>query len=217
MKQASDQGKLWLVDLLWDLGAIELGIFNLGNTAVNSPIYINAKIPLLRPGPLKKIVNLLNNEIELIKSRRDDSIDNFDIIAGVPVGGLILATALGLEKGQSTIYVRKNLDAGIEGVQQIEGSYLPGQTVLIIDDLATGGNSVNNCIETLRYNGLYVKNAITLIDRAEGSSKLLSSSGVKMHSIINLETIAMYLKETQKISNKEYGQLQDYIKKSKQE
>ena len=36
------------------------------------------------------------------------SIDNFDIIAGVPVGGLILATALGLEKGQSTIYVRKN-------------------------------------------------------------------------------------------------------------
>ena len=80
MKQASDQGKLWLVDLLWDLGAIELGIFNLGNTAVNSPIYINAKIPLLRPGPLKKIVNLLNNEIELIKSRRDDSIDNFDII-----------------------------------------------------------------------------------------------------------------------------------------
>ncbi|MBI52174.1 MAG: phosphoribosyltransferase [Chloroflexi bacterium] len=215
MEQTRDQGKLWLVDLLWDLGAIELGIFNLGNTAVNSPIYINAKIPLLRPGPLKKIVNLLNQEIELIKSRRDDSIDNFDIIAGVPVGGLILATALGLEKGQSTIYVRKNFNANIEDVQQIEGSYLPGQTVLIIDDLTTGGHSIKNCIETLRYNGLYVKNAITLIDRAEGSTQLLQANGVKMHSIINLETIAVYLRETQKISNKEYVQLRDYIEKSK--
>ena len=111
MKQSANQGKLWLVDLLWDLGAIELGIFNLGNTVINSPIYINAKIALLRPGPLKKIVNLLNQEVELIKSRRDDNMDNFDIIAGVPVGGLILATALGLEKGQSTIYVRKNINS----------------------------------------------------------------------------------------------------------
>ena len=215
MKQSSEQGKLWLVDLLWDLGAIELGVFNLGNTVIDSPIYINAKIPLLRPGPLKKIVNLLNQEVELIKSRRDDSIDNFDIVAGVPVGGLILATALGLENGQSTIYVRKNFNPNIEDVQQIEGSYLPGQTVLIIDDLATGGHSIKNCIETLRYNGLFVKNAITLIDRAEGSTKLLQSNGVKMHSIINLETITVYLKETQKISNKEYIQLKDYIKKSK--
>ena len=119
MKQSANQGKLWLVDLLWDLGAIELGIFNLGNTVINSPIYINAKIALLRPGPLKKIVNLLNQEVELIKSRRDDNMDNFDIIAGVPVGGLILATALGLEKGQSTIYVRKNINSNVEDVQQI--------------------------------------------------------------------------------------------------
>ncbi|MBR73866.1 MAG: hypothetical protein CL872_02870 [Dehalococcoidaceae bacterium] len=215
MKQSANQGKLWLVDLLWDLGAIELGIFNLGNTVINSPIYINAKIALLRPGPLKKIVNLLNQEVELIKSRRDDNMDNFDIIAGVPVGGLILATALGLEKGQSTIYVRKNINSNVEDVQQIEGSYLPGQTVLIIDDLATGGHSIKNCVETLRYNGLYVKNAITLIDRAEGSEKLLQSHGIKMHSILNLETIAVYLKETQKVTSKEYDQLKAYIEKSK--
>tara|TARA_B110000196_G_C21005639_1_gene595196 strand:+ start:80 stop:712 length:633 start_codon:yes stop_codon:yes gene_type:complete len=206
-----NSGKLWLVDLLWDLGAIELGSYNLGHTAKNSPIYINTKIALLRPGPLNRIVGLLKQEIELVKSRRDSSLQSFDIIAGVPVGGLLLSTALGLETGRSTIYVRDDKKNQFNDHQQIEGSYLPGQTVLVIDDLTTGGHSIQSCVNTLRNNGLYVKNAISLIDRGEGSSKMLASNGISMHSIINLETLSMYLKETKKISENEFIQINQYL------
>jgi len=138
-------------------------------------------------------------------------LQSFDIIAGVPVGGLLLATALGLETGQSTIYVRDDKKNQFNDHQQIEGSYLPGQTVLVIDDLTTGGHSIQNCVDILRNNGLYVKNAISLIDRAEGSSKMLAKNGISMHSIINLETLSVYLKETKKITENEFIRINQYL------
>ena len=46
------QGRLWLADTLWRLGAIQFGDFSLGRTVRNSPVYVNAKLLISRPDAL---------------------------------------------------------------------------------------------------------------------------------------------------------------------
>jgi orotate phosphoribosyltransferase/uridine monophosphate synthetase len=62
----------------------------------------------------------------------------FQLAAGVPFGGLHLATAYSLTAKVPLIYIRpKSMDGvGIEGLHEA------GQSVLVIDDLITGGHSI---------------------------------------------------------------------------
>ena len=45
---------LWLADELWKLGALQFGDFTLGDTAVNSPVYINLRLLISNPNVLQR-------------------------------------------------------------------------------------------------------------------------------------------------------------------
>ena len=87
-------GRLWLAETLWKLGGLQFGDFSLGRTVKNSPVYLNAKMLISRPDALKRTVALMSDEVELGMVRRNRTVEPFDGIAGVPIGGLYLATAL---------------------------------------------------------------------------------------------------------------------------
>lgn len=57
-------------------------------------------------------------------------------------------------------------DHGI--VRWIEGDVLPGEKVVIIDDVATTGGSTIKAVERARSEGLDVVKAVVLVDRQEG-------------------------------------------------
>ena len=193
MGRMDPQGRLWLADTLWRIGAIQFGDFSLGRTVRNSPVYVNAKLLISRPDALKRTARLIQDELELEMLKRQRTVDPFDAIAGVPIGGLHVATALALQMEKPLLYIRPPQSTEEAATPQIEGIYRPGMRVLIVDDLAAGGGSLVTTAEGLRDAGLMVSDAVVLLDREQGAARRLEATGVRMHSLLSLAVVLTYL------------------------
>lgn len=128
-----------------------------------SHFYVNCKPTALNPRGMYLIGHLM-----------------FDAIEGLGVAGiggltfgadpLAMATAFVSELKQqpiSAFSIRKTKkEHGI--AKWVEGDMAPGQSVVIIDDVATTGGSTIKAIERAREAGLVVVKALVMVDRQEG-------------------------------------------------
>lgn len=203
----SSAGNLWLARELWELEAIKFGDFNVGRT-MHSPVYANLRLLVSRPATLRRIARMMKEETETLLSMLHPQISPFSLVAGVPFGGLHLATAYSLTCNVPMIYLHPTKD-GRRNV--IEGNYVPGQTVLIIDDLITGGTSVVETAQELRDKGLVVKDAIVLLDRRQGGRERLKMHNLHLIPMLDMETMLNYLMSNGKISEDLYRNSLDYL------
>ncbi|MGZ7030108.1 MAG: orotate phosphoribosyltransferase [Terriglobales bacterium] len=207
MRPLSQTGNLWLADTLWKLGAIQFGDFTLGRTAVHSPVHVNLRLLISKPAALQRAARVIRDEVRTLQHMLNPQVAPFQLVAGVPFGGLHLATAFSLTAKAPLIYIRpKELDG-----TRIEGLYDPGQTVLIVDDLVTGGHSILETVEQLRNEGLQVKNAIVLVDRQQGGRQQLRRHGVNLKSLLTLQVVLNYLMSSGKITEEWYRRSLEYL------
>ncbi len=204
-------GRLWLAEALWKLGSIQFGDFSLGRTVRNSPVYVNAKLLISRPADLQRTAQLIADELRMGQAMRNRQVEPFDVVAGVPIGGLHIATALSLETGAPLLYVRPPRTGNVEHASHIEGIYTPDQGTVIVDDLAAGGGSLVETVERLREAGLRVHDAVVLIDREQGAAGRLRMLGVRLHSILSLDVVLQYLHSTGHVGDEEYDQSRSYL------
>ncbi len=204
---SGNAGNLWLARELWELGAIKFGDFNIGRT-LHSPVYVNLRLLVSRPLTLRRIARVMKEETETLLSMLHPGISPFSLVAGVPFGGLHLATAFSLVSKVPMIYLHPTKD-GRSSV--IEGNYVPGQTVLIIDDLITGGTSIIETARQLRDRGLVVRDAIVLLDRRQGGRERLKQHNIRLIPMLDLETLLNYLMSSGKISEEWYRRSLDYL------
>ncbi len=207
------QGRLWLADTLWRIGAIQFGDFSLGRTVRNSPVYVNAKLLISRPDALKRTARLIQDELELEMLKRQRTVDPFDAIAGVPIGGLHVATALALQMEKPLLYIRPPKDSEETTTTQIEGIYRPGQRVLVVDDLAAGGGSLVTTAEGLRNAGLMVTDTVVLMDREQGAARRLEAAGVRMHSLLSLAVVLTYLDSSKLLREGDFDRAMAYLRR----
>ena len=201
-------GNLWLAEELWKLDAIQFGDFTLGRTAVHSPIYINVRRLVSSPRALARVARIIREELETLMSMRHPHVQPFTLVAGVPFGGLHIATAFALETKIPMIYIHP---PSTDKANVIEGVYVRGQTCLIIDDLITGGGSILQTASTLAEAGLEVRDAVTLVDRQEGGRQALKAAGINLVSILTLEQIANYLMAAGHIEEEWYRKTMQYL------
>ncbi len=201
---------LWLADELWKLGAIQFGDFTLGDTAVNSPVYVNLRLLISNPQVLRRTAEVILDEVRTLQSMRQPRLASYDLVAGVPFGGLHLATAFSLLSDTPLIY----LHPPKEGPRTvIEGNYTGGQTVLVIDDLITGGRSIIHTAQRLDEDDLFVIDALVLLDRQQGGEERLKQRGINLVSILTLESVLHYLGSSRKISEEWYHKSLEYLGK----
>lgn len=185
----TDNSNLWLAETLWRLGAVQFGEFTLGRTTVGSPIYLNPRKLIGHPTALWRAAHVIHEEISALQSMRNKQMDYFDLVCGVPLGGLHIATAYSLTAKIPMIYLHPSPRNGDE----IEGVYEPNQRVTIMDDLVTGGGSLVETVERLQAANLIVKDAFVLIDRQVGAKERLKKMGINLRSALTLEVILNYL------------------------
>ncbi|MEP7216114.1 MAG: phosphoribosyltransferase family protein [Anaerolineaceae bacterium] len=201
-------GNLWLAEELWKLNAIEFGDFTLGRTAVHSPIYVNLRRLISNPKALARCAKIIEEELKALLSMKNPHVQPFTLVAGVPFGGLHVATAFSLNVGCPMIYIHPPATAKSD---VIEGIYVRGQSCLIIDDLITGGGSILQTAATLSEAGLVVRDAVTLIDRQEGGKAALKQAGINLISVLTLEQIATYLMSAGHIPEDTYRMTMSYL------
>jgi len=204
----SDNSNLWLAETLWRLGAIEFGEFTLGRTTVGSPVYLNVRKLIGHPTALWRAAHVIHEEISALQSMRNQQMDYFDLVAGVPLGGLHVATAYSLTAKIPMIY----LHPAPEGKQnEVEGVYDAGQRAIIMDDLVTGGGSIAETAERLRAEDLVVRDAFVLIDRQVGARERLKKLGINLRAALTLEVALTYLMSSHLIEEEWYKRSMDFI------
>ncbi len=196
---------------MWELGCVQFGDFSVGRTARNSPVYLNPKLLVSRPDALGQVAALIEAELRMKMALRNQQVAPFDLIAGVPIGGLHVATALSLQMGVPLIYARTDPLALIGETTHIEGIYRPGQTAIVIDDLTTGGGSLIDTAEVLRQQGIFVRDALVLVNREQGAAQRLREVGVRLHPVLTLEVLLTYLHERGQIPDVDYQRAIAYL------
>jgi orotate phosphoribosyltransferase/uridine monophosphate synthetase len=206
---------LWLAQALFDLGGVQFGNFTVSESATSSPIFINPKVLISNPTALRVASKLIQQEIDLAQSLRRPRVHPFTVVAGVPVGGLLLATAYSLETNIPLIYARTYQEG--TGKPGIEGHFLSGDTVLIIDDLITRGSSILKTASLLEEIGLKVKDVIVLIDREHGAAERLHRHGYNLISILRLDVMLTHYMSKGLISEDIYRASADYLQSKQKE
>jgi len=201
---------LWLARAIFDLGGVTFGDYTLGGSTVNSPVYINPKALISNPEALRVAARLMAQEVALAQSLRRSPAQQYDVVAGVPAGGLLLATAFALETNTPLIYARMKA----EGTRQrgIEGRYMSGARALVIDDLVTGGNSITQAARLLAEHDVTVHDAVALVDRQMGARERLKRAGVNLISILTLDVMMNLYYESGLITEQQHSRYLAYMR-----
>lgn len=202
----SQDSNLWLAEALWRLGAVQFGEYTLGRTAVRSPVYLNVRKIIGHPETLRRAADVIHAEITALQAMRNPGLAHFDLVAGVPLGGLHIATTYSLRANVPLVYLHPGREE-----TTIEGVYNPGQTALIMDDLVTGGGSIAETASSLRAAGLLVRDAFVLVDRQQGARERLRSEGISLRSALNLQVILNYLMSSGLIEEEWYRRSMAYL------
>ncbi len=210
MAKEQSLDNLWLAQTLYDLGGVQFGNFTVSESAVSSPVFVNPKVLISNPTALRVASKLMQQEINLAQSLRRPRVHPFAVVAGVPVGGLLLASAYSLETNIPLIYARIRPEG--TGKRGIEGRFNAGETALIIDDLITRGSSILETAELLQENGLKVKDVIVLVDREHGAAERLRRHGYNLMSILKLDVMLTYYKSRGLISEETYNTCAEYLR-----
>jgi orotate phosphoribosyltransferase len=105
-----------------------------------------------------------------------------DLLAGLELGGVPIATALSLHTGLPCVFVRKKAkDYGT--CRLAEGADVSGRRLLVVEDVVTSGGQVLASCEELRRLGAIVDHAVCVIDRNAGGRDLLLAEGVDLRPL----------------------------------
>ena len=125
---------------------------------------------------IKNLQNLIDKQTGL---------ENFDALVSVPTGGLVIASALSIETVKPLIYVRnKSKEYGTSKL--IEGKLSSNMKLVMIDDVATTGNSILNGIKQLQEAGSIISDSYVIVNRLENANKLMDSVGVKLYQLTDI-------------------------------
>ncbi len=158
-----------ILDLLIKYKAVEFGDFTLASGA-KSKYYVDVKTAIMRPELLGAIAE------EVAKTY------DFEVIAGVAVGGVPLATAVSLASGKPCAIIRSA--AKDHGKSQMVIGNVEGKRVMLIEDVTTSGGSSKYGVDELRKAGAVVDAVVTVVDREGGASDLLGKDGVVLHALV---------------------------------
>ena len=102
-----------------------------------------------------------------------------EVLAGLEMGGIPIATALSLQTGLAAAFVRKKAkDYGTR--KQAEGAEVAGKRVCVIEDVVTTGGAIIDGVRELRRQGAAVDTVLCVIQRGQNAAEILAEHGLKL-------------------------------------
>ncbi|MHA1615973.1 MAG: orotate phosphoribosyltransferase [Candidatus Njordarchaeales archaeon] len=189
---------------LYNLGMVKIGDFIL-SSGIRSPFYIDLRELIGYPKILKDIAGLILTEA---KKRTV-----FEVVVGIATGGIPLASYISCIANIPMAYVRK--EEKKHGTGKLLEGFVVDRKVLLVDDVATTGQSLERAVNVVRDNGGTIENAIVVIDREQGAKERLRRIGVNLFSLLTAKELFEILMQKGIISRNKYEEIIEYINKTK--
>lgn len=149
--------------LLLQYHAIEFGEFTLAS-GQKSSYYVDIKQAVTNPDLLCAIGRIVSDAYD------------FELVAGVAVGGVPLAVAVSLVSGKPYAIIRATEKEHGKAARIIGD--VAGRKVLLIEDVTTSGGSAIYGVEELRRAGASVDTVVTIVDREQGAASRMEKEGI---------------------------------------
>ncbi len=105
------------------------------------------------------------------------------LIAGAELGGVSLAAATSLASGKPFVIIR-NAKKDYGTSKPFEGRLVDGDSVLLVEDIATTGGQVLEAAKLITEIGAKVERIVSVIDRQEGARENIESAGFVFESLL---------------------------------
>jgi uridine monophosphate synthetase len=179
---------------LFDIGCLLFGDYVQASGAVFN-YYIDLRQIISDPNLFHRVLHAYATLLEKL---------HFDRIAGIPYGALPTATGLSLQLHKPLIYPRKEVKA--HGARRlIEGDFVEGDRVVVVDDILITGGSVLEGIGKLESSGLVVENVVVFIDHGGAADRSarqrLEQAGYRCHAVLDIRRITAVLHRAGRLNN----------------
>ncbi|WP_224332979.1 orotate phosphoribosyltransferase [Haloprofundus halobius] len=159
-----------LIAALRDAEAVKFGEFELSHGGT-SDYYVDKYLFETDPQCLRLIA-------KAFAERVDD-----EKLAGVALGAVPLVAVTSVETDRPYVIARKKAKE-YGTAKRIEGRLEEGEAVLVLEDIATTGQSAVDAVEALRDAGAEVDRVLVVVDREEGAEELLAEHDVELQSLL---------------------------------
>ena len=106
-----------------------------------------------------------------------------ELLGGLEMGGIPIATMVSAKTGISALFVRKK--AKEYGTCKLaEGPDVSGRRVTIIEDVITTGGAVRDATNALREAGAIVETVVCAIDRSPAGENPLADVGLEIRAVL---------------------------------
>jgi orotate phosphoribosyltransferase len=201
-----EKEKTELSSILHRIGAIEFGAFKL-TSGRTSPYYIDLRIVPSSPEAFRRVCDIY---VKMVETQL--GAENFDRIAGIPTAGIPFAALIAYQLKKPFLYIRSK--AKLHGRERkIEGILMPGNRVLLVDDLITTGLSLKKAARAIRSEGGVVTDAVVLLNREEGGKERLKKDKITLHYLLTAREAANKLYELGAIEEDQYKTIMKQAKK----
>jgi len=109
--------------------------------------------------------------------------EDTELLAGLELGGIPLATAMSLQSGLPTVFVRKA--AKTYGTcKAVEGNDARGRRTVIIEDVISTGGAVADAARLLREQGADLQGVVCAIWRGTGAPRIEAMPELRVEALL---------------------------------
>ncbi len=162
-------------------------------SGIRSPVYVDNRQLIYHPAAWRVIIEGLGS---LIASQNLD----FDLVAGVAVGGVPHCSALAYVLGAPSVFIRKASKGHGKG-NRIEGGSVDGRRVLLVEDLVTTGGSSLSAVAALRQAGARVSDVLAIVSYGFGEARqAFARDDLALHVLTDFEAVLALAQERQTLT-----------------
>ena len=111
-------------------------------------------------------------------------------LAAPELGAVLLGGAVSMETGLPLLLVRKE-PKGYGTGKQLEGRFVVGDRVTVIEDVVTTGGDSLRSVNVLRQAGLDVIHLVVVLDRGEGGEENIHEAGVPYSPLFRVQELEL--------------------------
>ncbi|MFC7047109.1 orotate phosphoribosyltransferase [Halobacteriaceae archaeon GCM10025711] len=164
-----------LVRALRDADAVQFGEFELSHGGT-SDYYVDKYLFETDPRCLQLIAEAFAERVGDTK------------LAGVALGAVPLVAVTSVETGNPYVIARKKAKE-YGTANRIEGRLDEGEEVVVLEDIATTGQSAVDAVAALREAGAVVNRVLVVVDRQEGATENLAEVDVELESLLTADDL----------------------------